>query len=321
MFDVTSLGEILIDFTPSGLSENGNLLFERNPGGAPANLAVSIARLGGSSAFIGKAGDDMFGRFLKKTLGEEHVDIAGLILTKESRTTLAFVELGKKGERDFSFYRDRSADTLLKSSEIRFDYISNSRFFHFGSLSLTHSSARNATMAAIGAALKSGVNISYDPNLRPALWKNPDEARKNIMSVMKNASVVKVSDEELFFITGDRNIDTGAGIIIKKFDTPILLVTRGAEGANSYFCGKVIRQSAYTGIKAIDTTGAGDAFLGAFLHSLLHEACMDVRHPFSDGMELCLRFASAAAAICVSRKGAIPALPTRSEVMTLLENS
>lgn len=318
MFDVTSLGEILIDFTPAGNSNNCNLLFERNPGGAPANLAVSVARLGGSSAFIGKAGDDIFGRFLKNTLKKENVDDSGLVLTKEALTTLAFVELKENGERDFSFYRNNSADTLLKPSEVCIDHIKNSRFFHFGSLSLTHKSARKATMAALRTALKSGVNISYDPNLRKPLWKNSDEAKRAILSVMHYASVLKVSDDELFFITGEKELDRGAEIIIKRFNTPILLVTRGADGSNSYFCGKVIRQSAFTDLKVIDTTGAGDAFFGSFLYSLLHEACMDVRHLTQTGMDFCMRFASAAAAVCVSRKGAIPSLPKREEVLSLL---
>lgn len=310
----------MIDFTPAGNSKNGNLLFERNPGGAPANIAVSISRLGGSASFIGKAGDDIFGRFLKRTLREEHVDDSGLILTKESGTTLAFVELKDNGDRDFSFYRNNSADTLLKPSEVRFDLVKNSRFFHFGSLSLTSSSSRKATMAAIKTALASKVNISYDPNLRKPLWKNLDEARKSILSVMHYASIVKVSDEELFFITGENDIDKGAENIIKRFGMPILLVTRGKQGASSYFCGKVIRRDAFSGVKVLDTTGAGDAFFGAFLYSILHEACMDIHYPIEAGVELCMRFASAAAAICVSRKGAIPSLPDRGEVLALLND-
>ena len=290
MFDVTSLGEILIDFTPAGVSENGNILFERNPGGAPANLAVAVSRLGGTSAFIGKAGDDMFGRFLKETLEREHVDGSGLILSAGSPTTLAFVDLMENGDRDFSFYRNNSADTLLKPGEVRFDHIKNSRFFHLGSLSLTHKSSKKATMAAVHGACSAGVNISYDPNLRLPLWKSPEEAKRSILSIMPYASVIKISDEEGTFITGEKDINKCAGMIINRYKTPILLITRGSLGANSYFCGKSISLPAYSGVKVLDTTGAGDAFLGAFLYAILHEACMDVRHLNDSGMEFCLSF-------------------------------
>jgi fructokinase len=319
VYDVTALGEILIDFTPDGISENGNILFERNPGGAPANLAVAVARLGGTSAFIGKVGDDMFGRFLKETLEREHVNNAGLILTAGSPTTLAFVDLKENGGRDFSFYRNNSADTMLTPRDVRFDQIKNSRFFHLGSLSLTHKSSKKATMAALHAACRAGVNISYDPNLRMPLWKSPAEAKRSILSIMPFASVIKISEEEGAFITGEKDIDKCAGLIINKFKTPVLLITRGSMGAKSYFCGKSLYLPAFTGVKAVDTTGAGDAFLGAFLYAILHEACMDVRHLNDSGMEFCLSFAQAASAVCVSKKGAIPAMPGREEVLSVME--
>ncbi len=319
MFDVTALGEILIDFTPAGFSDRGNTLFERNPGGAPANLAVCVSRLGGSSAFIGKAGDDMFGKYLKATLKNEKVDDSGLVLTGKSGTTLAFVDLDENGERNFSFYRDGTADTELSSVELPLDIIRNSRFFHFGSLSLTHKHSRNAAIRAVNTAASSHVNISYDPNLRPGLWKSLPAAKRRILSVMKLASIVKLSGEELTFLTGEKSPDRGSDLFIRKYKTPILLVTMGKEGVFAYYSGKKAFQGAYTGLEQVDATGAGDAFLGAFLYSFLHEACMDVRYTFKAGMELCLRFACAAAALSVTRKGAIPAMPYREEVIRLLE--
>jgi len=320
MFDVTALGEILIDFTPAGLSPQGNICFERNPGGAPANVVVSISRLGGKAAFIGKVGEDMFGHFLSSVLEEHGVEVSGLKFGKDANTTLAFVQLDENGDRSFSFYRNPGADTMLAPDEVNYELIRNSKVFHFGSLSLTHEPVRGATHAALKVARENGCTISYDPNLRPPLWESLELAREQIKSVMEYADILKISEEELEFITGEKDLDKGTSIICNEYGTSLILVTRGAEGSY-YRLGDVTGlKGTFNSIKAVDTTGAGDAFLGGFLYSLLSQGFDKPDKLDKDALEQMITFASATASHCVAKKGAIPAMPDMKAVMELLES-
>ena len=317
MADIAALGEILIDFTRSGTRPGGNALFECNPGGAPANVAVCAAKLGVKAAFIGCVGNDMFGSFLRQTLASHGVSASSLVTSRERNTTLAFVSNDASGDRSFSFYRNFGADTDLRAEDMDMNLVRSSRIFHFGSLSLTDEPSRSATIAALDAAKEAGVTVSFDPNLRPALWKSLDDAREQIESVMNRADIVKISEEELLFLTGENTISRGAFLLAGRYGIPLLLVTLGAEGAfyrTDRFEGRV---PAFGAGNVVDTTGAGDCFLGAFLSEFLASGS-DLRSADADAVGRCACFASAAAGICVTRRGAIDGMPSRGEVEALL---
>lgn len=320
MFDVTALGELLIDFTPAGISEQGNVCFERNPGGAPANVLACIARLGGKTAFIGKVGDDIFGHFLAHTLKDHNIDISGLKFANDAKTSLAFVQLNPDGDRSFSFYRNPGADTRLLPTEIEYDLIKNSRVFHFGSLSLTDEPSKSATLEALKFAKENGCIISYDPNLRPALWKSLEHALNEIKSVLGFSDILKISEEELEFITGMTDLQKGSLKLYKSYGIKIILITRGAMGCFFRYKEETGSKPTFTECKTIDTTGAGDAFLGSFLFSLLSR---DIKSP--DELDLhmleeIIFFSNAAASLSTRKKGAIPSMPDLSEVNELLGN-
>jgi len=317
-YDVTALGEILIDFTPAGTSRQGNILFERNPGGAPANLLAAISKFGGKSAFIGKVGDDLFGHFLISVLTDAGIDARGVRLSGHARTTLAFVALDDKGDRSFSFYRNPGADTDLTADDIDLSIISASRIFHFGSLSLTDQPARDATISALEHAKKEGKTISYDPNLRPLLWKSLDDAKEKILSVIHYADILKISDEEMEFLTGQSDPEKGTASLISAYQTPLILVTLGARGCyhrTKDFSGHT---DAFTGLKITDTTGAGDSFLGAVLYGMISRNIYHPRDLTADILVEITRFACAAAGLCATKTGAIPALPSITDVENLL---
>lgn len=318
MRDITVLGEILIDFTPAGISQQGNVCFERNPGGAPANVAVCVSRLGGKAAFIGKVGEDMFGTFLATVLEDNKVDTSGMRFNSINNTTLAFVQLDENGDRSFSFYRDPGADTTLRQDEIDYKLIEDSKVFHFGSLSLTSEPVRSATHKALEFAKESGCTISYDPNLRPPLWESMKLARERILSVMKYCDILKISEEEMEFLTDEKDLDKGTEVLCSKYGMRLILVTRGAQG-NYFRLGDATgSKPAFDKLKAVDTTGAGDAFLGGFIYSMLSRG---VDHPDKlsiEGIEDILVFSNAAASLCVTRKGAIPAMPNLREVNLLI---
>ncbi|HEX9063400.1 MAG TPA: PfkB family carbohydrate kinase [Clostridia bacterium] len=317
MLDVTALGELLIDFTPSGFSKEGNALFEKNPGGAPANVLACISRLGGTAAFIGKVGDDIFGHFLEEVLRKHGIETRGLKFSKEAKTTLAFVELDNKGDRSFSFYRNPGADTLLEPSDIDVELIKSSKIFHFGSLSLTDEPSKSATLAAIKTARESGCILSYDPNLRPALWKSQNDAKENISSLLGYADILKVSEEELEFLTGGNGLDKGSLKLCKSYGIKIILVTRGPEGCYYRFEDVTGESPAFRDVNTVDTTGAGDAFLGGFLHSFLYGGGK-FEGLTKDSLAGMVEFANAAASLSTSKKGAIPAMPGLSDVHELL---
>ena len=310
MIDITTVGEILIDLTQSGTNELGIPVFAANPGGAPANLAVAASRLGASSAFIGKVGTDSYGTFLRNTLIENNVDVSGMVVDQVNRTTLAVVAVDKAGERTFSFYRDPSADVNLRAEEISEEQLKNTRFLHFGSVSLTTDPARTATLYAAETAKKHGAIISYDPNYRASLWSDEATAIQRMLEPLPMVDVLKVSDEELPLLTGTEDLAEGSAMLAAK-GIRLVLVTLGANGA--YY-----RFGAHTGhipgvkVKVGDTNGAGDTFFGATLAQLAKLENLDALTP--ETLETILTVSNRAAAITTSRHGAIPAMPTAEEV-------
>ena len=310
MTDITAVGEILIDLTQSGVNEQGIPVFAANPGGAPANLAVAASRLGASSAFIGKVGTDSFGTFLRNTLIENHVDVSGMVTDPHSRTTLAVVALDKTGERTFSFYRDPSADVNLRSDEISDDQLKNTKFLHFGSVSLTTDPARSATLYAARRAKELGACISYDPNYRASLWSDENTAIEAMLEPLPLVDILKVSDEELPLLTGTTDLEAGSKILADK-GIALVLVTLGANGA--YY-----RFGSHTGhipgvkVKVGDTNGAGDTFFGAALAQLAKFEKLE--NVSVSELETIIAVANKAAALTTSRHGAIPAMPTYEEV-------
>lgn len=310
MIDITAVGEILIDLTQSGVNELGIPVFAANPGGAPANLAVAASRLGASAAFIGKVGADSFGAFLRNTLVENQVDVSGMVTDPKNRTTLAVVAVDKTGERTFSFYRDPSADVNLKAEEISDEQLKNTKFLHFGSVSLTTDPARSATLHAAKTAKGYGAVISYDPNYRASLWSDEATAVERMLEPLPMVDVLKVSDEELPLLTGTDDLEAGSKNLADKGIT-LVLVTLGANGAYYRFHGKTGHVPGMK-VKVGDTNGAGDTFFGATLAQLSRFECLD--DVTAEDLERILTVSNKAAGITTSRHGAIPAMPTYSEV-------
>lgn len=314
-YGVTALGELLIDFTTYGTSENGMKLFEQNPGGAPANVLVALQNLGINTAFIGKVGDDMHGHFLKNTLNKFKINTDNLILDKDFFTTLAFVNL-KDGEREFSFARKPGADTQLKKEEIDVEILKNSKIFHFGSLSLTDEPSKTATLFSISEAKKNGLIISYDPNYRALLWDSKEIAIKEMRSVIKYVDIIKISDEETELLTGEKS-PSKAGDILLKQGVSCVVITLGADGVLLKTKNFEI-QSKGKKREVIDTTGAGDSFWGAILYKFIttNKTFSDLTE--NDGYEF-LKFANCVAGLCIEKRGAIPAIPKLDEVLKDLE--
>jgi fructokinase len=318
MYDLISLGELLIDFTPKGKSENGNNLYEMNPGGAPANVCAAVAKLGKKAAFLGKVGDDHFGRFLAGELSKLNINIKGLRFTKDSNTTLAFVHLNDKGDRSFSFYRENGADTLMEKSDVDLDKIRHAKVFHFGSVSMTKDPSRTATLYAAEYAKEHSVLVSYDPNLRPALWDSLNLTKTCILEGFRYADIVKLSEEELMFLTGNQNFEAGAEFLEKEFGTRLILVSLGPQGCYFRFKGKGKFMPTYD-VRAVDTTGAGDAFLGGLLYKVLDSQKTLGELDFEQ-MSECVNFANLVGALTTTKKGAIPALPTMGDIQNYLSS-
>jgi len=318
VLDVIAIGEVLIDFTPADPTARGNEQFECNPGGAPANVAVSLSQLGVKTAFVSKVGEDRFGSLLHETLLSSGVDVSGLSFTNEANTTLAFVHLDDKGDRSFSFYRKPGADTLLSPQDVPLDRIESCRLFHFGSLSMTHEPARSATRTAVVKAKEAGAMLSYDPNIRFSLWETTEEAKQNILWGMKYADILKISEEELSFITGINDIEKGSLALQQQFGITVIVVTLAEKGC--YY-----RLPAHEGyipgfsVKAVDTTGAGDAFMGCLLFKLL-EGGIPLHQITQDQINSALTFANAGGALVTTRKGALQSMPTTDEINKLMES-
>lgn len=316
LFDVTALGELLIDFTENGLSGQGNTLFEANPGGAPCNVLAMLKKLGRSCAFVGKVGEDLFGRLLHDVASEAGICMDHLIFDRDARTTLAFVKTFENGDRDFSFYRSPGADMMLREDELPLDVISRSRVFHFGTLSMTHEGVRKATCKAIDAARQGGALISFDPNLRPPLWTSLDEAKRQIEYGLARCDVLKIADNELEFMTGQTEFDRGAALLRGRYpNIKLFNVTAGAEGSYSYYEDKRVFVPACKLGGTIETTGAGDTFCACVLNFVLERGLEGLTE--ADLTEM-LRFANTAAYLVTTRKGAIRSMPERAEVEALL---
>ena len=313
MYDIVAIGELLIDFAPGGETSDGTALFERNPGGAPGNVLALAAKLGKKTALISKVGEDQFGRFLTEVLKNIHVETKGLVHTKDANTTLAFVHLDKSGDRSFSFYRKPGADMLLDKSEVDVSLVKNCRIFHFGTVSLTDNPSREATLFAVKTAKENGAIISFDPNLRPPLWNSLEDAKSMIEEGLQYAHILKVSNEELEFITGEKELDVGAEYIKDKYGIGVILVTLGPSGCY-YKIGEFSGILPAYDVRTVDTTGAGDAFLGAFLYQVI-ESGKELAALEKDKIERMIDFANAAGSLATIRKGAIPAMPTLEELL------
>lgn len=310
-FDVTALGELLIDFTENGDSAQGNPLMEANPGGAPCNVLAMLQRLGKKTAFIGKVGKDMFGNQLKKAVEEVGIDTRNLILDEKHHTTLAFVHTYPDGDRDFSFYRDPGADMMLTKEEVQKELIESSRIFHFGTLSSTHEGVREATRHAIDLAKEAGCIITFDPNLRPPLWKSLEDARAEIEYGMSKCDVLKISDNEVEFMCGTTDYDKGATMLQEKYHIPLILITLGKEGSRAYYKDLRVEAAPFLQENTIETTGAGDTFCASTLNYVLEHGLEDLTE---DQLKELLTFANAAASLITTRKGALRVMPTREEV-------
>jgi fructokinase len=312
MYDVVAIGELLIDFTQAGNISDDQVLFERNPGGAPGNVLAILAKLGKRTALISKVGDDQFGKYLIKVLGSIGIDTSNILITDKANTTLAFVHLDSKGDRSFSFYRKPGADMLLEKKELNKSVLTNTGVFHFGSVSMTCEPSRNATLYAVSKAREHGAIITYDPNLRPPLWESLEAARNVIVSGLQYTDVLKVSAEELEFITGHSDLKTGSELLYKSHGIKIILVTLGPKGC-FYRLGSITGKLSTYDVETVDTTGAGDAFFGAFIYRLLqkNKALSDLDKADMDNM---VDFANAAGSLATTKKGAIPAMPTLSEI-------
>ena len=302
-YDVTALGELLIDFTENGDSSQGNPTFEANPGGAPCNVLAMLNRLGKKTAFIGKVGNDMFGKQLKAAVEECGIDTRNLVMDDEIHTTLAFVHTYPDGDRDFSFYRNPGADMMLTKDEVDADLIRNSRIFHFGTLSSTHEGVREATRYALDVAKEAGCIITFDPNLRPPLWKDLNDARKEIEYGMERCDVLKISDNEVEFLFDTTDYDKGAALIEEKYHIPLVLITMGKDGSRVLTNNEDVKVEAMK-VNAIDTTGAGDTYIGYFVKGIL------------EGFSLVesANLATKASAIAVTRFGAVDSIPSYDEV-------
>lgn len=315
LFDVTALGELLIDFTENGTSSQGNPLLEANPGGAVCNVLAMLGRLGKKTAFIGKVGHDMFGTQLKNAVEEVGIDTRALFMDEEVHTTLAFVHTYPDGDRDFSFYRNPGADMMLTKDEVPADLIQNSRLFHFGTLSSTHEGVREATRHAIEIAKDAGCIITFDPNLRPPLWKSLDDAKREMEYGMTKCDVLKISDNEVEFLFGTTDYDKGAALIREKYNIPLVLITMGKEGSRAYYKDMRVEAAPFLQENTIETTGAGDTFCASILNYVLEHGLNSLTE---ENLLEMLTFANAAASLITTRKGALRVMPSRQEVIDFI---
>ena len=313
--DVTALGELLIDFTENGTSAQGNPILEVNPGGAPCNVLAMLQKLGKQTAFIGKVGDDMFGRQLTEAVSSVGVDTRALLVDKEVHTTLAFVHTYPDGDRDFSFYRNPGADMMLTKDDVDEDLIRASRIFHFGTLSSTHKGVREATRYAIDVAREAGDLISFDPNLRPPLWSSLDDAKREIEYGLGKCDILKISDNEVEFLFGTTDYDLGAKLLKEKYNSPLILITLGPHGSRAYYKDMRVEVAPFLQEKTIETTGAGDTFCASSLNYVLEHGLDNLTE---ENLTELLTFANAAASLITTKKGALKVMPKKEEVLAFI---
>ena len=313
-YDVTALGELLIDLTQNGMSEQGNPILEANPGGAPCNVLALLSKMGHKAAFIGKVGKDGFGEQLTAGLKETGICTEGLLYDETVHTTLAVVHTYADGDRDFSFYRNPGADMMLRPEEVKDEIIENSRIFHFGSLSMTDEPVRSAHLHALEVAEKAGILRSYDPNLRPPLWPDLEVAKENILELMGHCDILKISDNEIQWLSGKEDYDEGIAWLRERYDIPLIFLTLGKDGSRAY-CGDVRTEQSGFKMNTIETTGAGDTFFGSVLSHVLEMGW----HPYTkEELDQMLRFANAAAALVTTRRGALRVMPSKDEIAAVL---
>lgn len=310
-YDIVALGELLIDFTENGISSQGNPLFEANPGGAPCNVLAMMEKLGYKTAFLGKVGDDFFGMQLENVLKESGISVDYLKKTEQIHTTLALVHRLPDGDRDFSFYRNPGADITLTAEDIPEEIFSRTRIFHFGSLSMTHEGVRAATKKAVSLAEREGVLVTFDPNLRPVLWESLEEARTQILYGIEHCKVLKISDDEIQWLTGKEDYSEGVAWIRERCKIPLILVSMGREGSRAYYKELMVEKKAFLQKNTVDTTGAGDTFMGCILHFVLKYGLEQLT---KEQLEEMLTFANAAASIVTGRKGALRVMPDLEEI-------
>jgi len=314
-YAVTALGELLIDFTNNGVSTQGNPVFEANPGGAPCNVLSMLQKMGKKTAFIGKVGQDQFGKTLRNTIEELGINSRYLLTDEKVPTTLAFVHKLPDGDREFSFYRNPGADMMLKEEEIVEDMVNSTKIFHFGTLSMTHEEVRKATIKAVTLAKKNGALISLDPNLRLPLWDSPENAREQILKAISYCDILKISDNEINFVTGLEDYDEGIAKIQETFGTPLIFLTMGKDGSRAYYKNMCIEAKGFKVAEVVDTTGAGDTFCGTVLSRICDLGIKNLTK--EDLMEM-ITFANAAAALVTQKKGAIRSMPEICDVQRLM---
>lgn len=315
LYDVTAIGELLIDFTMNGQSGQGNDLFEACPGGAPCNVLAMLNKLGRKTSFIGKVGEDQFGRLLKDTIEGLGIGTEGLIMDKEIRTTVAFVHTFPDGDREFSFYRKPGADMMLSEDEIDLDMIRKSRVFHFGTVSMTDEPARTATKKALKTAKEAGCLITFDPNLRPPLWGSLDDAKEQIEYGFQYCDVLKISDNEIQFVSGKEDYDEGIRYLQEKYQIPLIFLTMGKDGSRAYYKDMRVERKGFA-VKAIETTGAGDTFCGCAVNGVLTHGLDNLTEEI---LEDILTYANAGAALITMKKGAIRSMPEPEDIKRLAE--
>lgn len=314
-YDVIALGELLIDFTMNGQSEQGNNMFEACPGGAPCNVLALLNKMGKKTAFIGKVGKDQFGALLRDTITEAGIDASNLMVDENVNTTLAFVHTFPDGDREFSFYRNPGADMMLTADEVNPEVVKDTKVFHFGTLSMTHEGVREATKKAVKTAKANGCLVSFDPNLRPPLWNSLDLAKEQMEYGFGKCDILKISDNEIQFVSGKEDYDEGIAYLQETYNIPLILLTMGKDGSRAYYKGMRVERPGFS-VKAIETTGAGDTFCGSSLNYLVDH---DFENLTEEQLGEMLTFANAAAALVTTKKGAIKAMPVKEEVLELIQ--
>ena len=275
-----------------------------------------LTKLGRKTAFIGKVGSDIFGNRLKAALTEVGIDTSNLVLDEDVRTTLAFVETFPDGDRDFSFYRNPGADMMLREEEVHIELLNDANIFHFGTLSMTHEGVKNATKKAIAAAKESGAVISFDPNLREPLWKSLEDAKEQVAYGLSQCDVLKISDNEIRWFTGEEDFDAGIRKLKEQYDIPLIMLSMGKDGSRAYYKGLRVEAAPFLQEKTIETTGAGDTFGACCLHHVLKYGLDGFDEEKLTEM---LTFANAAASIITTRKGALRVMPEEAEVQELIK--
>lgn len=316
-YDVVALGELLVDFTENGVSAQGNPVLEANPGGAPCNVLAMLNNLGKKTAFIGKVGQDSFGRMLLEAVKESGTDVKNLVMDEKTPTTLAFVHTKPDGDRDFSFYRNPGADMMLKKEEVMEEIIRAGRIFHFGTLSSTHEGVREATRYAIKVAKDNGLLISFDPNLREPLWSSLEDARREIAYGLSMCDILKISDNELEFMTGTADYAKGVSVLRERYSIPLIFVTLGRDGSRAYYKDRMAEAKSFMQENTIETTGAGDTFEGCALNYILEHGLEELSE---EHLEELLVFANAGASIITTRRGALRVMPKAEEIRKLIED-